>query len=101
MCYLNTNNAFITRSSRFLRGVAKAFPYLNKEEDMTKAQDKNEKTIASLEDSIRTITEALRAANNEGKFRKKHSLIIEEMKYFIGNVNSRLIDKKKLGPLQW
>lgn len=68
---------------------------------MTKAQDKNEKTIASLEESVGSLIEALRAANNEGKFKKKHSLIIEEMKYFIGNVNSRLIDKKKLGPLQW
>jgi hypothetical protein len=67
---------------------------------MTKTQEKNEKSIASLEKSFDVIMEALRALNNEGKFKKKHTLIVEEVKYLINNIDNRVSDKRS-GPLKW
>ena len=67
---------------------------------MTKTQEKNEKSIASLEGSFNTIIKALRTANNEGKFKKQHTVAMDEAKYLVNRVQKH-VTPKSTGPLKW
>lgn len=61
--------------------------------------DKNEKMIDSLEFDFDKLMIDFRELVKEKKFRKQHEIMLNELKYAIGNIDQRLHPRK--GPLKW
>ena len=66
---------------------------------MTKTQEKSEKSIEFLEEKFKEITTLLRAENNNRTYKKKHAIIISEIRYILNSAHKRLVPDS--GPLQW